>query len=263
MQLDKLQQLLYEAVFHQDETSKNNLQKYIQTPQHLDYEEGLNIYHGSVFGQLLGVLSAIYPICYQLVGEDFFEAMASIFISKYPYQSPDLNSYGGQFAEFMTSFSPLENLPYLADVARLEWYYHLVFQGKNNPSLNFDALNQVSPEKWGNLIFSLPSNSFFLESAYPIHRIWQIHQVESDSEELINLDEGGIKIFLWRDDYDIRMDFPSYEEWILLNLFRQQLPLETIVEYYSNIEHQNNTDFNSLLTLFIQKRWLIDFVLSQ
>ena len=264
MKLDNLQHLFYQAIFDQDEASQNQLKQYIKTPNHISYKDGLNIYHGSVFGQLEKTLLAIYSVCCQLVGEEFFRAMASFYIGNYPSISPDLNSYGGDFADFLAHFEPVKSLVYLPDVARLEWYYHLVFQGEDTPILNIQALNKVSPENWENLIFHLPVNSFFLESTYPIHRIWEVNQPDYQGEEEVSLEEGGIKIFLWRENYDIRMDFPNLQEWKLLNAFAQQQSLQTIVNKHCNMSNsEENIDLNNLLSLFIQRGWIVDFSLTR
>ena len=262
MKLDNLQQLFYQAVFTQDEHSKNQLSQYIDAPNDLNYEEGLDIYYGSIFGQLAKTLANIYPVCCQLVGEEFFERMALIYIKNHPSVSPDLNTYGVDFADFIANFEPVQSLVYLPDVARLEWFYHLVFQGDDTEKLNIQALNEVSPDKWDNLIFKLPVNSFLLESVYPIHRIWEVNQSDYQGEEEVSLEEGGIKIFLWRENYDIRIDFPTLPEWKLLNAFAKKQSLKAIVKNYCNMPNsEENLDLNSLLSLFIQRGWIVNFSL--
>ncbi len=64
----------------------------------------------------------IYPVCCQLVGEIFFNATALSFINQCPCLSPDLGDYGKQFPDFIANFEPVKHLPYLSDVAHLEWH---------------------------------------------------------------------------------------------------------------------------------------------
>jgi hypothetical protein len=260
MELDNLQKLFYEAIFATDENSQEKLSQYIKSPHNLNAEEGFNIYHGSIFGQLAKTLANIYPVCCQLVGEEFFQKMATFYIRHHPSISPDLNSYGADFPSFLANFEPVQPLVYLPDVALLEWYYHQVFQGEDTEKLNLQALNEVSPEQWEHLIFHLPINSFLLESAYPIHRIWEVNQPDYQGEEEVSLEEGGIKIFLWRENYDLRLDFPTLQEWKLLNAFARKESLGKVIESYATIfNHDESLDLNSLLSLFVQRGWIVDF----
>jgi hypothetical protein len=264
MKLDNLQNLFYDAVFERDENSKKQLDKYIKAPKHLISSQGLDIYRGSIIGQLCQTLSSIYPVCCRLLGEEFFEATSLIYIRSNPCLSPDLGDYGASFADFLADFEPTKPLIYLPDVARLEWFYHLVFQGEDNTKLDIQALNRVSPENWEKLRFYLPKNSFLWESPYPIHRIWQVNQPDYQGEEEVNLEEGGIKIFLWRQDYNIRMDFPTLQEWKLLQAFAQQQSLEAIARRHCTMANsQENIDLDSLLPLFVKRGWIVNFSISQ
>ena len=89
-----------------------------------------NVYRNNVASSLIDVLQAYFPVVTRLVGEEFFRAMARVFIVQQPPRSPILSRYGGGFADFIADFEPTADVPYLADVARLEWLvlraYHAV-----------------------------------------------------------------------------------------------------------------------------------------
>src|SRR6266576_6442706 len=65
-------------------------------------------------------LKSRFPVVEKIVGEEFFAAMARVFVLKQPPRSPLLAIYGDEFAAFIATFEPARELPYLADVARLE-----------------------------------------------------------------------------------------------------------------------------------------------
>ena len=56
----------------------------------------------------------------KIVGRDFFCAMARDFVVARPPRSPVLATYGDELADFISTFEPARELPYLADVARIE-----------------------------------------------------------------------------------------------------------------------------------------------
>src|SRR5437660_10582566 len=69
---------------------------------------------------LVKPLSSRFPAVENIVGQEFFAAMARVFIVEQPPRSPLLATYGDEFAAFIAAFEPARELPYLADVARLE-----------------------------------------------------------------------------------------------------------------------------------------------
>jgi len=79
------------------------------------------VYRNNVIVSLVDALADSYPVVQALVGEDFFRAMAAEFARGNPPRSPVLAWYGAGFADFVADFPPAAGLPYLADVARLEW----------------------------------------------------------------------------------------------------------------------------------------------
>lgn len=259
MELRELQQLFYTAVFDKNYSKTQNLNQVVEAAQDLTSEDGIAIYRGSIFGTLNQTLQSIYPVCYRLVGQKFFEATAVVYLHRYPSQSPDLGEYGADFSYFLSNFEPAAQLPYLPDLARLEWHWHRVFNGEKATEFDSEALSQIPPEKWGEVVFNLPQNSVLLESVYPIHRIWQVNQLDYDGDESVSLDEGGSQIFLWRQGYEMRIDLPTPSEWQLLKAFKAQDKLETICE---NLAHQDPTiDVSSLLPIFVQRGWIVSFAI--
>jgi hypothetical protein len=56
----------------------------------------------------------------KLLGEEFFRAMAGVFLRAHPPGDPRLQLWGGKFPGFLARFDPVAHLPYLPDMARLE-----------------------------------------------------------------------------------------------------------------------------------------------
>lgn len=81
----------------------------------------LAVYRNNVMVSLLGVLVDTFPVTCELVGDAFFRAMGQCFVHASPPRSPVMAEYGAGFADFIARFEPAQGLPYLPDVARLEW----------------------------------------------------------------------------------------------------------------------------------------------
>jgi hypothetical protein len=81
------------------------------------------VHRNNVLVALVDALAANFPVAQQLVGEDFFRAMASVFVRQQPPGLGALAHYGGSddsWPAFIQGFEPARSVPCLADVARLE-----------------------------------------------------------------------------------------------------------------------------------------------
>ena len=160
----------------------------------------------------------------------------------------------------MTEFEPVRILPYLADVALLEWLWHRAFNAPDQPGLNLEALARVPPELWDQLVFRLPAGAALIASDYPIHRIWEVNTIPTSQDDEIDLDQGGVGIFVWRDGQATRLDLPGEPEWQLLQAFAQGLPFGEICSQAFGL---SGASIPSLLSLWVQRGWLVDFELQE
>ena len=82
--------------------------------------ERFAVYRNNVVVGLVGALEARFPATRKIVGEDFFKGAAKLFAATQPPRSPLMLFYGDAFPAFLADFEPAREVPYLADVARLE-----------------------------------------------------------------------------------------------------------------------------------------------
>ena len=87
----------------------------------IDAAERLSIYRNTSVSTLTTALRLTYPAVQKLVGDEFFEGAARVFIEGHPARSAWLDQYGQGFGAFLAQFPPASSLPYLPDVAELEW----------------------------------------------------------------------------------------------------------------------------------------------
>jgi hypothetical protein len=126
----------------------------------------LAIYRGNVVAGITQALTAHYPVIAQLVGDEFFKALARAYWQAFPSKSGDLGDYGTALPEFLADFSPSQHLPYLPDVARLEWAVHKAETAADAPA---QAITREPALLW------MPGSQL-LKSVWPIASIWLAHQ---------------------------------------------------------------------------------------
>ncbi|MGV6810510.1 MAG: HvfC/BufC N-terminal domain-containing protein [bacterium] len=189
MQLQETQAAFIAVIFKSPQQPPSTAQQATQTAANLvrnhgelTAEQRLSIYRGSVHGILTQALEATYPVCRALVGDTFFSKMCSVFIDQSPPTSPYFHEYGDNLADFLQQFPPAQRLPYLSDMARLEWLRHSAWQQKNQTASDFTQLATLSAEEQLACRFQLPQSAQRLSSAYAIHALWQAHQTPNADE---------------------------------------------------------------------------------
>ena len=138
------------------------------------------VYRNNVHSALINALVAAYPVTLQLVAEEFFRAMAGVYVQAYPPNSPLINEYGSTFADFIQGFEPAASVPYLADVARLERLRVRACHAADTQPLDQQAVLQAlqGQADLGKLRLQLHPSVATLSCAYAVVAVWAAHQTE-------------------------------------------------------------------------------------
>jgi hypothetical protein len=155
------------------------------------------IYARAVAANLVGALRGAHPVVVRLVGDAFFHEAGIRFARMSPPGSGDLNRFGQGFAAFLARYEPAAGMPWLADVARLDWACHEASMAGEGERLDLTALALVPPESHGALRFSLHPSVRVVRSAWPILAIWEANQPGRDGTP--DRDEGEDCVLAWRE----------------------------------------------------------------
>lgn len=140
---------------------------------------GLAVYRNNYRVGLMDTLAYAYPVLGQLVGEEFFSALAREYVKRHASHSGNLHRYGEAFGDFLDTFEHVQQLPYLADVARLEWQVHRAYYAADGAAPDLAALSAMLPEHWGELRFALADDVALIASPWPVATLWLAHQPDS------------------------------------------------------------------------------------
>lgn len=136
------------------------------------------VYRNNVVTSLVDALADTYPVVQQLVGEEFFRAMAKAFALSHPPLSTVMAGYGQGFADFVATFAPAASVPYLADVARLEVARVRAFHAADVSPVANKTMERVltDPNKLLRLCLCLHPSLQVITSSYAIVSLWAAHQ---------------------------------------------------------------------------------------
>ncbi|HEY2628634.1 MAG TPA: DNA-binding domain-containing protein [Usitatibacter sp.] len=166
-------------------------------------EPGVEVYRRNMLANLGNALEATFPVVLRLVGDDFFREAARQFIRAHPSTSGDLNEYGKEFARFLAGYFHARSLPYLEDVARLEWACQECEQAADGAPLDLASLASVPPDAYPRIRFALHPAVRIVNSPYAIEAIWNANQPGRDGTP--DRDEGPDTVVVSRDEGKARV----------------------------------------------------------
>ncbi|WPZ37210.1 DNA-binding domain-containing protein (plasmid) [Thalassobaculum sp. OXR-137] len=130
------------------------------------------VHRNNVAAGLTEALAATFPATKDLVGDRFFRAAALEFLRAHPPRSPVLLFWGGAFPEWLSSFPPVANLPWLPDIARIEWARRLAYDAAEAKPLEIAALAPLPPDRLADLRLRLHPSLNVVRSRHPAVSIW-------------------------------------------------------------------------------------------
>lgn len=117
-------------------------------------QERVVIYQASILNSRVSALSRLFHCCKKIVGDDYWQLLITAFIKAYPSREADITASGEYFSQFIAAHDAHNHVPYLADMAKLEWAWHLCF-------------HEVKGEH-------------YLKSYYPLDKLWEFCHAPSN-----------------------------------------------------------------------------------
>jgi len=228
MNLKVLQESFIQQLTHSQESE--DFLSYLKPCGNLTEDQQLAIYQNNVRGALQSSLAQVYPVCFNILGENYFRQLATVYIKQYPSRQCDLNLYGEFFSEYLAIQSQqraeLIGFPYLGDLAKLEWLYQLVYFAKDETVFDFSAFAQLTERQQAQSYFQLIPALKFICSDFPIQSIWQANQGTLDASRVI--ESKPEKMCILRKSNQLEVLTVDEKMYQLLRLIDEQRTLDEL-----------------------------------
>lgn len=152
--------------------------------------EAFGLHRNTAMHGLANALRISHPTVDALVGEAFFDQAALAFAQEQPPAAACLTGYGSGFADFLQVYAFAGDLPYLADVARLDFAIEAV----GGQSVGHDGLQL----DLGAALLTLDASLRVIELDYPAAAIRDAIEDDEDSLSAIDVTPRHHALVLWR-----------------------------------------------------------------
>jgi len=181
--LVKLQQAYDAAIYH---NNPKKLSKCLSPNQNIDHQTSIKIYRNNTLGSLINALLDVYPICQKILGKDYFRQIAIQHVKADPSMSNNLNNYGANLHKTIKHLTRLHdelvNMPYLIDIAKMEWQLHLCYYASDRQTFMIEAFSRLTVSQQSQVKFTLADDVFLMESSFDLYSIWQSSELQNDIE---------------------------------------------------------------------------------
>ena len=142
--------------------------------------EGMKIYRQNLRATATQALSISFPTVYQLIGDELFAFATEKLLLKQPPTQGDWAKWGRGFAEVLEGLEQLDDYPYVADCARLDFAAHCSEKARNT-SFELGSANLLAQVALDKLSIEIADSVAILESDFPLVELWNAHH--SDEKE--------------------------------------------------------------------------------
>ena len=139
------------------------------------WQRGLAAYRTNAAALAERALLAAYPVVAALISADSFAPMARQFWFEHPPERGDLACWGAALPDFLAGEPQLADVPYLADVARVEWALHCSADAPDAAPFapaSFAMLTGHEPDR---VTLRLPPGTVVLRSSWPVVSLVNAH----------------------------------------------------------------------------------------
>jgi hypothetical protein len=218
----------------------------------VDPKQLLQLYRNNFVVSLTEMLEAVFPVCEQLVGEEFFKQLSKAYIVSCPLTEASLENYGEGFAAFIEQSPQTESVPFLAPMAQLEWNLEQAKGWTEITSFPYQSLMELEPEQQNQLCLHIAKGVRVQQSAFPVLSIW--HGVNSGNLDGIDMTAGEALLLVPQMGDGAELILLTDAEQQLFSAFKSKQPLH---------ELQLPEHFEELLKVWIATGIIDDFSLAE
>lgn len=243
---------------HPDTDTRDMGLEMIMDVGEIDFDHRFSVYCDNYINGLSNILGAVFPAVKALVGDEFMNGLSHAFIKDHLPQSGNLNQYGESFPDFIASCEQTATVPYLTDVARLEWAKNVAYHAADDSVIDLAKLELLSDEEQERIVFYLRSSCILLQSEWPLLAILDFVKGQGESDDMqLDLDKGADYVMIYRPKHEVQLVSLEPSSFKCLKLIQDGLNLSQVVE--TILQFDPNFDLVTFLQTHYKLETFSDF----
>jgi hypothetical protein len=210
---------------------------------------GLAVYQNTSMRGLIDALRANHPTVDRLVGAEWFDAVARLYVVEHLPDEPSLALYGASFSTFIGNYSAEHDLSYLPFVAQLDRLWLEAHFSPDAPALQALSLQTLLPEQLQTLRMKLHPAARIAWLPHSSFTIWQGNRPSSTVPDELQVNGADEGVLISRPAGDVRVAGLTAAEFLFLQQINAGVLLgEAAVRV---LELHADADLAAMLSSFI------------
>ena len=148
-------------------------------PDGKDAPKRFSVYRNNVVLSLMEAMGETYPGVRNIIGEENFAILARNFIAAHPPSSPMMQAYGDLFPKFIKQFKPLQQFPFLTDVAMVEKKWIEAYHARDTIPLDPASLSAINPDDLMQIRFQPHPATHLVLSSFELFELFCLRKEEN------------------------------------------------------------------------------------
>ncbi len=147
------------------------LERWVSVPAGVEVSTRLNVYTGGYPARLREALLEAFPAVVKIIGDGSLTSMVKRYAAEAPTGWCNLNYVGRGLPKFLLSDQLSEELPFLPDLARLEWSVVECFHARVGDPFDIGTTASWKIDDWGETRIVFQPGVTLVSSPWPIHEL--------------------------------------------------------------------------------------------
>jgi len=215
------------------------------------HKAAYGVYHNNYIENGIRALSISFPSVLGLLGEEAFRGLARLYLLQEPKQCFDWADYGEQFSLFMFEIDELSDMPFLPEIAELDWRILHIERAKD-VDFNANSFSLLETEEPSQLRFILAPGIQIMQAMFPLKELYalvhdkQLRENEASKNAHLQITNKLIdeaitqaknqSIILWREHYKARFDYCEFSSESAFNTMLRSGSVEEVLSCFEGNE---------------------------
>jgi hypothetical protein len=204
-------------------------ERWFRRPPHGSIGARWEIHVSGYVSRMAEALQNDYPAVHRIVGSRVFRDLARRYLGTHPSRSFDLGRAGQYLPAFLRDDTLSERLPFLPDLARLEWAIADACVAVDAEPLRWRQLTAFDPATILDLQLKLIPGTSWIGSDYPLLDLWECRNLQ-DHEISIPVEGRESIVLVHRSGLAVRCRSLRPEQAMLLAIVRRGCSLAELLE---------------------------------
>lgn len=167
--------------------------------------ERLAVYSGGYLARIQEALEEAYPAVRQVTGRLSFGGIARSYAARQGSSDYNLSRSGKHLPEFLKEYLLTKELPFLPDLAKLEWKVAEAFHAFDGPPASFSQLAAIPADRWEKVRLRFQPSAGLVASPWPLLDIWEARD-KPVKEVKIELEGRPQTVLVYRKQLQVRCE---------------------------------------------------------